>query len=92
VEIVMHTDVQHGSVLVAAPASRPALSPGLPTLLTVDDAAVLLRTSRKAIYAMIARRQLPGVTRIGRRRLIRTEILLQWLDQQAAPSLQEKRR
>jgi excisionase family DNA binding protein len=89
----MHTDVQHEPVLGAAPNARPAMSPtAVPTLLTVDDAAALLRTSRKAIYAMIERRQLPGVTRIGRRLLVRAEILLQWLDQQAAPSLQEKKR
>jgi len=38
-----------------------------PTLLTVDEAAHLLRTTRRAIYAMIERRQLPGVIRIRRR-------------------------
>ena len=35
----------------------------LPLLLTVDEAATLLRTTRRAIYAMIERRQLPGVVR-----------------------------
>jgi excisionase family DNA binding protein len=35
--------------------------------LTVDEASDLLRTSRRAIYAMIARRQLPGIVRIRRR-------------------------
>ena len=44
----------------------------LPLLATVDETAALLRTSRKAVYAMIERRQLPGVVRIGRRVLIRT--------------------
>jgi len=37
----------------------------LPVLLTVDDAAALLRTTRRAIYLMVERRQLPGITRIG---------------------------
>ena len=40
---------------------------GLPVLLTADETADLLRTTRKAVYAMAERGQLPGVTRIGRR-------------------------
>jgi excisionase family DNA binding protein len=39
----------------------------LPVLLTVDDAADLLRTTRRAVYAMVERRQLPGVVRLRRR-------------------------
>ena len=61
----------------------------LPMLLTVDDAAELLRTTRRAIYAMVERRQLPGVIRIRRRVLFRTDDLLDWLDQKRAPSLKE---
>jgi excisionase family DNA binding protein len=61
----------------------------LPTLLTVDEAADLLRTSRRAIYMMLERRQLPGVTRIGRRVLFRSADLLAWLDQKRGPSPQE---
>jgi excisionase family DNA binding protein len=64
-------------------------SDDLPVYLTPDEAASLLRTTRKAIYVMIERRQLPGVTRIGRRVLIRTGSLVDWLDQQCASSLQE---
>ena len=48
----------------------------LPILLTIDEAADLLRTSRRAIYAMIARRQLPGIVRIRRRVLVRSADLL----------------
>jgi excisionase family DNA binding protein len=62
----------------------------LPILLTVDEAADLLRTTRRAIYAMIARRQLPGVIRVRRRVLLRTEALLHWLEQKSAPSLEER--
>jgi excisionase family DNA binding protein len=58
-------------------------------LLTVDDAANLLRTTRRAIYAMLERRHLPGVIRIRRRVLIRSAELLEWLDQKRAPSLKE---
>jgi len=61
----------------------------LPVLLTVDEAASLLRTTRKAIYAMVERRQLPGVLRVGRRILIRSEVLLNSLDQSRAPSPKE---
>jgi len=61
----------------------------MPVLLTVDDAADLLRTTRRAIYAMIARRQLPGVIHIRRRVLLRADDLLHWLDQKRASSLKE---
>jgi excisionase family DNA binding protein len=60
----------------------------VPTLLTMTDVAVLLRTSKKAIYAMVERRQLPGIVRIGRRVLIRQDDLLDWLRQKSTPSLE----
>jgi excisionase family DNA binding protein len=61
----------------------------LQTYLTADEAATVLRTTRKAIYALIERRQLAGVIRLGRRVLIHRETLLQSLHQQCASSLQE---
>jgi excisionase family DNA binding protein len=61
----------------------------LPALLTVDEAASLLRTTRRAIYAMVERHQLPGVIRIRRRVLFRADDLLHWLDQKRAPSPEE---
>ncbi len=63
--------------------------PRLPILLTVDEVANLLRTTRGAVYVMVERRQLPGTTRIGRRLLFRSADLLHWLDQKRTPSLQE---
>ncbi len=57
-------------------------------LLTPGEVGALLRTSRKAIYTMAERGALPGVVRIGRRLLFRREILLQWLRQKSAPSLE----
>jgi excisionase family DNA binding protein len=63
----------------------------LPLLLTPEETSAVLRTSRKAIYAMVERGQLPGVTRIGRRVLIRSRELLDWLDHNRAPSPLENR-
>jgi excisionase family DNA binding protein len=59
-------------------------------LLTPREVAALLRTSRKAIYTMIERAQLPGVVRIGRRVLIREDALLDWLRQKTTPSLERQ--
>jgi excisionase family DNA binding protein len=64
----------------------------MPMLLTVDDAAELLRTTKRAIYAMIERRQLPGIIRIGRRVLFRGDVLLHWLNQKSASSLRSEQR
>ena len=57
-------------------------------LLTVEEVSLLLRTSRKAIYAMTERGHLPGVVRLGRRLLFRRDLLLDWLRQKSTPSLE----
>jgi excisionase family DNA binding protein len=61
---------------------------GKPVLLTPNEVAELLRTSRKAIYTMVERDQLPGIVRIGRRVLIRQDSLLDWLRRKSTPSLE----
>jgi excisionase family DNA binding protein len=61
----------------------------VPLFINVDEAAMLLRTTRRAIYAMVERRQLPGVVRLRRRVLFRSDVLLDWLDQKRAPSPKE---
>ncbi len=66
--------------------------PALPLLLTVAETATLLRTTPKAVYAMVERGALPGVTRLGRRVLVRSADLLDFLDHNTAPSPQETRR
>jgi excisionase family DNA binding protein len=74
-------------------ASRAMITQeSLPLLLTVSETATLLRTTRKAVYAMIERRLMPGVTRIGRRVLVRSADLLDFLDHNRTPSPQEYRR
>jgi excisionase family DNA binding protein len=64
----------------------------LPMLLTIEETAELLRTTRRAVYAMVERRQLPGIVRVRRRVLVRSQELLDWLDQKSALSLKENKR
>jgi excisionase family DNA binding protein len=73
--------LQQFDVATATPSGNP-----LPLFLTIDEVAGLLRTFRKAVYAMAERVQLPGVTRIGRRLLVRRDDLLSWLDERRAAS------
>ena len=62
----------------------------LPRLLTVDEVADLLRTSRGSIYAKIRQGTLPGVIRISRRLLIDGAAVLSWLDERRAVSLNDQ--
>ncbi len=79
---------RHARTLRGRDADEPTVA-RLPVLLTVDEAAEFLRTTRRAIYAMVERRQLPGVIRIRRRVLLRADDLLHWLDQKRASSPKE---
>jgi excisionase family DNA binding protein len=70
--------------------SPPNLEPLV--FLTANETAALLRTSRKAVYAMAERGRLPGVVRVGRRLLVRRDDLLRSLEERRAPSPGETRR
>lgn len=56
-------------------------------VMTVDDVAAWLHTSRAAIYKMVERGQLPGVRRLGRKLYFHRASLVDWLDQNRASSL-----
>lgn len=60
-------------------------SRGVP-LMTVPEVAQLLRTTRKAIYTLVEREQLPGVVRLGRRVLVNGDVLIDFLRQSSTPS------
>jgi excisionase family DNA binding protein len=64
----------------------------LPIFLKPEEAADLLRTTRKAIYVMIERRRLPGARKFGKRILIRSAELIDFINQQATSSLQGEQR
>ncbi len=84
----------HGSEPVRERATRTDRGPAgehFAPLLTVDEVSGLLRTSTKSVYSMIERAQLLGVTRLGRRLLIRRDDLLRWLDESRASSPEERR-
>lgn len=62
--------------------ARRSTLPGfedLPLLLQAEEVASILRVSRKALYAMVERGEIPGVTRLGRRVRFRRDALEAWL-------------
>lgn len=67
----------------------PSAPNGLPPLLSVPEVAAWLRTSKKAVYAMVDRGQLAGVVRVGRRILFDRAALIHWLDKRRAVSPEE---
>ena len=74
-----------------SPSSAEAPGARLPLLLTADEVAEILRTTRKAVYGLAERKQLPGVKRIGRRLLVRRTALLEWLAERDVSSPEARR-
>lgn len=81
---------------VDAPTSPPSRQPQsrslevmvqLPRLLTVEEVADFLRTTRKAVYCLIHRGELPGVIRLSRRVLVDGSALVEWFDDKRSISL-----
>jgi excisionase family DNA binding protein len=52
-----------------------------PEVLTVPEAARLLRVSPKTVYALVAAQQIPGWRRLGRAIRFDRRALLHWLGQ-----------
>lgn len=55
-----------------------------PSLMTVDELAVLLNTSKGAVYARHARGGIPGGVRLGRTLRFDPRIIAQWLSANGA--------
>ena len=51
----------------------------LPTFITVDELAVLLRINRNTAYEAVQRGEVPGVTRIGRKIRVCRNTVVEWL-------------
>lgn len=62
----------------------------LHTLLTIDEAARLLRVNRKTLYDAVKVNHVPGVVRVGRTIRISRDALLQWLRGNGGPALGAK--
>ena len=78
---------RHFARALAAGAAGQLETPEPVPLMTPDDVARVLRTSRAAVYKMQERGQLPGVRRIGRRLLFDRVTLLDWMGQNPTSSL-----
>ena len=50
-----------------------------PVMLTANEVAEVLRTSRAVIYEMVRLGKLPGVVHLGRKVLVRRDRLLEFL-------------
>lgn len=62
-----------------AVSRRVAANGEQPMVLTVDEAAELLRVERKTLYDAIGRGEVPGVRRIGRLIRLSRNSVLEWL-------------
>lgn len=70
----------------------PSPPPALPELVDVREVAAWLKTTPKAVYAMVERGQLRGMVRVGRRVLFERAVLVDWLAERRAPSPKGTRR
>ena len=60
-------------------------------VLTVDEAARLLRVNRKTLYDAVRAGEVPGVVRVGRSIRIGRDALLRWMEGNGSPALGDDR-
>jgi len=63
----------------------------LQTFLTVDELAKLLRVNRNTAYEAVARGEIPGVCRIGRKIRICRDTVVEWLRGEGRVSASSRR-
>lgn len=61
----------------------------LPAVLTIDEAAKLMRVDRKTLYALAQRGKLPGCRKVGRVLRVSRDALLRWLGDAEHPHTSE---
>jgi excisionase family DNA binding protein len=67
------------------PSTRQAQEPdSLPPVLTIDEAARLLRVNRKTLYELASKGRLPGTRRVGRIIRVDRDELLAWMKGQSS--------
>jgi len=59
-------------------------------LLTIEETASLLRSTPGTMYEWAERGKLPGLTKLGRRSLVRRDDLLKWLNRQRVRTPKKK--
>jgi excisionase family DNA binding protein len=58
-------------------------------LLTPEELASIIKVSRRALYSMCDRGEVPGIIRIGRRLRFDAQLIRIWLDESRASSPKE---
>jgi len=51
-----------------------------PEILTVDEAAAILRVNRKTLYELASRGEIPGARRVGRILRLSRRVLIDWIE------------
>ena len=79
-------DTAQVDLALGAGLAASAQKERLPSILTVDELAALLRINRKTCYEAISRREIPGAQKIGRTIRVSRDAVLAWLAGQSRVS------